>query len=118
MPETQLPTEKQKAFARKWIELNNATEAYRQVYNVVNMQENSIRAASYELLQNPVVINYALELRRIVADCALTRLAQLERAAVESWMNSRRTEGMGARTRNACRAAAGSRSAHGAWAFS
>ncbi len=49
--------------------------------------------------------NVTRNLRRIVAECGFIRLAQIDRSAVESWMERRGTEGMGARTRNTHRAA-------------
>jgi len=44
-------------------------------------------------------------LRRVVADCGFARLANLDRGAVETWLNRQKAGGMGARTRNTYRAA-------------
>ena len=44
-------------------------------------------------------------IRRLAADCSLTRLADLSRPAIERWLAARTGEGMSARSRNAYRAA-------------
>ena len=49
--------------------------------------------------------NVTHNLRQIVGECGFTRLAQVDRSAVESWMIRMEGEGMGARTRNTYRAA-------------
>jgi integrase len=44
--------------------------------------------------------NVKRQLRRLAADCALDRLADLSREALERWLSVRAQQGMGARTRN------------------
>jgi integrase len=50
--------------------------------------------------------NVKRQLRRLAADCAFGRLADLSRDALERWLSVRAREGMGARTRNTYLAAA------------
>jgi len=49
--------------------------------------------------------NVGRALRRVVGDCGFARLANLDRGAVETWLNRQKAAGMGARTRNTYRAA-------------
>ena len=49
------PTPKQNAFALRYIELGNASRAYRETYNADGMSDNAIRVESCRLLQHPNV---------------------------------------------------------------
>ena len=51
-------TPKQTKFAQKYLETGNASEAYRQAYNVKNMSEKTIGNEAYDLLQHPGVSPY------------------------------------------------------------
>lgn len=55
-------TPKQEKFAQKYIELSNASEAYRQAYNAENMSNDAIKVEACRLLQNP---NVALTVMKI-----------------------------------------------------
>jgi len=48
-------TPKQSAFARHYIELGNASEAYRQAYDAENMSPEAIRVEACRLLEHPNV---------------------------------------------------------------
>lgn len=48
-------TIKQERFAQKYVELGNATEAYRQSYDAENMAPETINNEAYVLLQHPEV---------------------------------------------------------------
>ena len=48
-------TPKQESFAKKYIELGNASEAYRQSYNATNAKTATINRSATELLDNPMV---------------------------------------------------------------
>ena len=56
-------TTKQEAFARKYIELGNASEAYRQSYDAENMSAEAIHEEAYRLTKNPDVSLRILEIR-------------------------------------------------------
>lgn len=56
-------TPKQRKFCEKYIELGNKQEAYRQSYNAVNMQYNSINSAVKELMKNPLINDYIAEIQ-------------------------------------------------------
>jgi len=48
-------TPKQEKFAQRYIELGNASEAYRQAYDAENMSPEAIKVEACRLLQNPNV---------------------------------------------------------------
>lgn len=48
-------TEKQEAFARAYVEVGNATEAYRRAYDAENMSVEAIYVEACRLLQHPKV---------------------------------------------------------------
>ena len=48
-------TPKQAAFARKYIELGNASEAYRQSYDAAGMSNEAIWVEASRMLDNPTV---------------------------------------------------------------
>ena len=56
-------TPKQEKFAQKYVELGNASEAYRQSYNTDNMGYGSIKVEACRLLQNPNVSLTIIELQ-------------------------------------------------------
>ena len=49
--------------------------------------------------------NVEQNLNRVIAECCISRLADITRTVLETWMNRIESEGMGARTRNTHRAA-------------
>lgn len=48
-------TPKKEKFAQKYLELGNASEAYRQSYNAENMSESTVWNEASKLLKNPEV---------------------------------------------------------------
>jgi phage terminase small subunit len=56
-------TPKQERFAQKYIELGNASEAYRQSYDAENMSPEAVRVEACRLLQNPNVSLTIVELQ-------------------------------------------------------
>lgn len=58
-------TAKQEKFCQKYIELGNASEAYRQSYDAGNMGEASINEEAYRLMQNPVITLRVSELQEL-----------------------------------------------------
>ena len=56
-------TPKQENFARKYIELSNASEAYRQSYDAENMAPKTIWEEASRTLANPVVATRIMELQ-------------------------------------------------------
>jgi len=56
-------TPKQRKFCEKFIELGNKQQAYKESYNAINMQYNSINSAVKELMKNPLINNYIAELQ-------------------------------------------------------
>lgn len=57
-------TEKQRKFAQKYIELGNASEAYRQSYNAKNMTDKQIWEEASKLNANPKVRQRVEDLRK------------------------------------------------------
>lgn len=58
-------TPKQEAFAQKYIELGNASEAYRQSYDAENMKSEAIHVEACRLLQDPNVALRVKELKEL-----------------------------------------------------
>lgn len=56
-------TPKQAKFAQKYIELSNASEAYRQSYDANNMKPESVWAEASRTLANPLVASRIMELQ-------------------------------------------------------
>jgi phage terminase small subunit len=56
-------TPKQERFAQKYVELGNASEAYRQAYDAENMSSEAVKVEACRLLQNPNVSLTVLELQ-------------------------------------------------------
>ncbi|OWK36917.1 terminase small subunit [Fimbriiglobus ruber] len=59
------PTPKQEKFCQKYIELGNASEAYRQAYDAENMSPEAIGVEACRLLQNPKVALRIEDLQRL-----------------------------------------------------
>ncbi|WP_065238902.1 terminase small subunit [Gallibacterium genomosp. 3] len=56
-------TPKQEKFCQLYIELSNASEAYRKVYNVENMKSSTVNRKASELLDNGMITARINELR-------------------------------------------------------
>jgi phage terminase small subunit len=56
-------TPKQERFARKYVELGNASEAYRQAYDAENMSGAAINEEAYRLTKNPDIALRILDLQ-------------------------------------------------------
>lgn len=59
---------KQETFAQKFVELSNATKAYKSVYAVDKMSDNAIHVEACRLLKNPKVALIVDKLKRAIAD--------------------------------------------------
>ena len=77
-------TLKQDAFAMAYMEIGNACEAYRRVYNTERMKQKTIERTAFELFQNPKVTARLSELREeaasrnaITVDWVLSRLKEI-----------------------------------------
>ena len=83
-------TPKQKSFCQLYIELGNASEAYRQSYDADSMNENTVNREANKLLDNPKITT-RLELIRkehskrhnITVDSLLLELEEARQAAFE-----------------------------------
>ena len=64
MPDDIKLTPKQEKFSQKYIELGNASEAYRQAYNAENMTDKQIWEEACKLNANPKVSQRVNELRQ------------------------------------------------------
>lgn len=60
-------TPKRDLFAQKFIELSNASAAYREAYSTENMKPETIWSEAYKLLKNPHVAARIDELRALLA---------------------------------------------------
>lgn len=58
-------TPKQEAFALAYIELGNASEAYRKAYNAKSMKAETVNRTAKEMLDNPKIATRLDELRAI-----------------------------------------------------
>lgn len=67
-------TQKQEAFVVKYIECDNASEAYRHAYNTQNMLPKTIRDSASELLNSPGVTPVIEELRAAIEEKVLGKL--------------------------------------------
>lgn len=68
-------TQKQEAFCIAYIELGNASEAYRQVYSADNMKSETINKRASELLQHGNITGRLDELRKPAVEAAQVTLA-------------------------------------------
>ncbi|MDP8162189.1 terminase small subunit [Pasteurella skyensis] len=57
-------TPKQELFCEKYIELGNASEAYRQSYNAENMKDDTVHRKAFDLLENGKITARLNELRK------------------------------------------------------
>lgn len=57
-------TPKQESFCQKYIELGNASEAYRQSYDADSMNENTVNRAAKQLLDNPKITTRVNQIKR------------------------------------------------------
>ena len=94
-------TPKQEAFAAKYVECGNASEAYRECYDAENMQPESIHVAASRLLSDAKVALRVKELRDAIAEAAKLTVADLLRELEEA-----RTAALTAETVQASAAAA------------
>lgn len=70
-------TPKQEKFCLLYIELGNASEAYRRVYDVGNMPTNSINRKAKELLDNVKITSMINELRSDIVQAHKITVADL-----------------------------------------
>ena len=84
-------TPKQLAFAQRYIELGNASEAYRQTYRCERMQPATINSLASRLLQHPKVATHIQGLQaehqarhRMSVDDLLEELEQARQAALKA----------------------------------
>lgn len=94
-------TIKQEAFALKYVECGNASEAYRESYDAEGMQPESIHVAASRLLADAKVALRVQELRGVIAEAAKLTVADLLRELEEA-----RTAALTAETVQASAAAA------------
>jgi phage terminase small subunit len=94
-------TPKQEAFACKYVECGNASEAYRESYDAEGMQPESIHVAASRLLNDAKVALRVQELRAAIAEAAKLTVADLLRQLEEA-----RTAALTAETVQASAAAA------------
>jgi len=77
-------TIKQEKFARKYIELGNASEAYRQSHDAENMGNDSIKVEASRLLKNPNIALTVVLLREEHADKHAVTVESLTRELEEA----------------------------------
>lgn len=84
-------TPKQESFCQKYIELGNASEAYRQSYDCQNMKETTVNNKAYELLQKGEITARISELQNnhqerhnTTVDDLLANLDELYTVAITS----------------------------------
>lgn len=94
-------TPKQEAFAAKYVECGNASEAYRESYDAANMADKTVWEAASRLLADYKVAARVKELRDVIAEAAKLTVADLLRELEEA-----RTAALTAETVQASAAAA------------
>lgn len=94
-------TAKQEAFAVKYVECGNASEAYRHAYEAGEMADKTIWEEASKTLANPKVATRVQELREAIAEAAKLTVADLLRELEEA-----RTAALTAETVQASAAAA------------
>ena len=77
-------TPKQEAFARFYVELGNASEAYRRAYNAENMGQPSIAVEACNLLSEPKIALTVQRLRDEIRDQFLLTAGDLIRELEEA----------------------------------
>lgn len=82
-------TPKQEAFAQAFVELGNASEAYRLAYDAENMKPESVHRTAKEVYDNPKVASRIAELRgelverhRLTVDDLIRELEEARSAAL------------------------------------
>lgn len=83
-PDAQLLTTKQEAFACKYVECGNASEAYRHAYDAGKMADSTIWVKASELLSNGKVAVRVKELRDAIAEAHKLTVADLLRELEEA----------------------------------
>ena len=76
-------TPKQEAFCLAYIELGNASEAYRQVYDANRMKPETVNRKAKELMDNGKITARIAELRRVAAEAATLTLETHLKALAE-----------------------------------
>lgn len=83
-------TPKQESFCQLYIELGNASEAYRQSYDADSMNENTVNREASELLSNPKIATRLDYIRKehkkrhnITVDTLLLELEEARRSALD-----------------------------------
>ncbi len=96
-------TPKQEKFCQLYIELGNASEAYRQSYSCSNMKAEAIHVNAAQLLENTKVALRIQELQaehkqrhNIVVDDLLDELEQARQAALKAMPNPQCSAAVGA----------------------
>lgn len=72
-------TPKQEKFCRNYVEIGNASEAYRLAYNCAKMKPKTVWDCASKLLQNPVVTQRVEELREEYAEATRVDRAKVEK---------------------------------------
>lgn len=72
-------TPKQEKFCRNYVEIGNASEAYRLAYNCAKMKPKTVWDCASKLLQNPVVTQRVAELEREYAEATKVDRAKVEK---------------------------------------
>ncbi len=72
-------TPKQEAFARKYVELGNASEAYRQSYDADNSSPETVKVEASRLLDNPNVALTVIKLQEEARERTLVTVESLTR---------------------------------------
>ena len=74
---SQKPTVKQKGFALSYMETGNASEAYRQSYNVENMSKEAIWVEGCRTLANPKVALMVYELQEAAKERTMVTIESI-----------------------------------------
>lgn len=77
-------TPKQEAFARKYVECGNATEAYRECYNAGSMSDDVLKVKAYEVKHNGNVAVTILKLQEAATERTLVTVASLTKELEEA----------------------------------
>jgi phage terminase small subunit len=85
-------TPKQEAFARVYVEVGNASEAYRQAYDAENMSQEAIWVEACRTLANPNVSLKVMELQKAASERTLVTVESLTRELNEDRELARKLE--------------------------
>jgi phage terminase small subunit len=77
-------TPKQEAFALNYVEIGNATEAYRQSYNAENMSDEATRVEACRTLANPNIALRVAELQTAAQERTLVTVESITRELDEA----------------------------------